>query len=173
MARVPDFDISKASPPFAALLKAKHALNIYKVLPHAGKAGEAFLVMAQALLREGVFDPQLRELAIIRVGELCGSAYEVHQHTRIGRKVGLSDAQMLSLKVGADQSVLTATEKLVVLFTDEVVNKVKASEEVFARMQAQFGHAEIAELLMVIGYYMMVSRFLENFEVEIERPAGG
>jgi len=30
----------------------------------------------------------------------------------------------------------------------------------------------LTELVLTIGFYMMVSRFLENFEVDIEPPGG-
>lgn len=170
MARLPDYDMSKAAAPFQATMKARHAGNIYKLLPYAGRSGEAFLVMGEALLREGVLDPRLRELVVIRVGHLCGAAYEIHQHTRIGRKVGLTEAQMSALAINADQSILTERERLALRFTDEVVRQVKASDQLFEQMLTQFNAHELAELLMLIGYYMLVSRFLENLEVEIEAP---
>ena len=43
-----------------------------------------------ALLRRGELDPRLREIAILRVGMLCGAGYEVHQHRWVARRVGLS-----------------------------------------------------------------------------------
>ena len=40
----------------------------------------------------------------------------------------------------------------------------------FRAMQAQLSTRALAELVLVVGFYMMVSRFLENFEVDIEPP---
>jgi 4-carboxymuconolactone decarboxylase len=40
----------------------------------------------------------------------------------------------------------------------------------FAAVSAHLDHREMAELVLTIGFYMMVSRFLENFEVDIEPP---
>lgn len=168
MARVPYFDMSQASPVFAELMKARRPLNLYRMLPHAGRAGEAFLELGGALLRECELDPQLREIAILRVGQLSGASYEVHQHTRIARKTGLSDAKIESLKVGADRSALTKREELVVTFTDRLVHHVKAPDELFRAMQAMLTERALAELVLTIGFYMMVCRFLENYEVDIE-----
>jgi hypothetical protein len=39
-------------------------------------------------------------------------------------------------------------------------------------MAARLSPAEICELLQTIGFYMLVSRFLENLEIEIEAPQG-
>ncbi|MBT7756224.1 MAG: hypothetical protein HN732_02790, partial [Rhodospirillaceae bacterium] len=37
-----------------------------------------------------------------------------------------------------------------------------------AAAAAIFDHQELVELIMCIGFYVMTSAFLENFEVEIE-----
>ncbi len=40
----------------------------------------------------------LRELAILRVGRLSRTAYEVFQHERIGRGVGVTDDKIAALR---------------------------------------------------------------------------
>lgn len=169
MARIPYSDLSKASPRFAEVLNVKHPLNIYRMLAHVGPVGEGFMTLGYSLLRQGVLDPALREIVILRVGEISRASYEVHQHTRIGRNSGLSDEKMAALKIGAAQGVFTEEERLAIRFADEMVANVKASDELFAAMTAQFSHAEVAELTVLVGYYMMVCRFLETFEVDIEK----
>ncbi len=170
MARVPYFDMALAPPSFQELLKTRHPLNLYRMLPHAGPAAEGFLQLGGALLRENALDSQLREIAILRVGILSGATYEVRQHKRLARRVGLDPAKIEALAIGADTAPLTDTERLVLGFTDQLVHHVKAPDDMFAAMLARFSHRELAELVLTIGFYMMVSRFLENFEVDIEPP---
>jgi len=79
--------MAQAPPEFAALMSARRPLNIYRMLPHAGPAGQGFLKLGGALLRENALDAQLREVAILRVGHLSKASYEVHQHRR-GLEVG-------------------------------------------------------------------------------------
>jgi hypothetical protein len=45
---------------------------------------------------------------------------------------------------------------------------VKASDESFAEVSAFLTISEVQELLMAIGCYGLVSRYLENMEIEIE-----
>jgi 4-carboxymuconolactone decarboxylase len=71
---------------------------------------------------------------------------------------------------GSGAAVYTPLERLVLHFTDEVVQKVKASDALFDELLSHLNHRQMAELVLTIGFYMMVSRFLENFEVEIEPP---
>ena len=170
MARVPYFDMSKAPPEFAALMSARRPLNIYRMLPHAGPAAQGFLKLGGALLRENALDAQLREIAILRVGFLSKAGYEVHQHKRIARKLGLTDAKIAALEVGADTSVLNGLELKVLRFADQLVHHVKAPDDMWQELLKHLDHRQMAELVLTVGFYMMVCRFLENFEVDIEPP---
>ena len=127
-------------------------LNLFRVLPHAGPAAIGFLRLGSALLRENALDSRLRELVILRVGVLCRAGYEVHQHRRVARAVGVSQEKIAA--------------------TDAVVQDVKAPDALYEAVADRLDHRCMAELVLTIGYYMMVSRFLENFEVEIEAPGG-
>ncbi|MFP5474732.1 MAG: carboxymuconolactone decarboxylase family protein [Gammaproteobacteria bacterium] len=171
MARVPYFDLSQASDTYLQLIGSRPPLNLYRMLPHAGKVAEGFLALGGAILRENRLDSRLREIAILRVGLLCGSSYEVHQHRRVARNVGLADEKVAALEIGADTGALDATERMVLDYVDQVVEHVKAPDAMFDALCQQLSPALVAELTLVIGFYMMVSRFLENFEVDIEAPA--
>ena len=171
MLRIPYLDIAQATPEYRDMLKGRYDLNLYRMLPHATTIAPGFLRMGGAILRESAIDPQLREIAILRVGFLSHASYEVHQHKRVARKIGLSDAKIAALENDPESTVFSALEKLVIRYTDEVVRHVKASDALFNELLAQLDNRRMAELTLTIGFYMAVSRFLENFEVEIEpRP---
>ena len=55
-------------------------------------------------------------------------------------------------------------------YTDDVVQNVRASDATFKPLIEQLSLQEMQELTVTIGYYMMVSRFLETFDVDIEQP---
>ena len=55
-----------------------------------------------------------------------------------------------------------------VRMAEEIAGNAKASEETFGSLARHLAPDRIAELVIAIGYYMMVSCFLETFEVEIE-----
>ena len=170
MARIPYFDLAHAPASYTELLGSRPALNLYRMLPHAGKAAEGFLRLGGALLRDNELDSRLREIAILRVGLLSGARYEVHQHRKIARKVGLADVKVAALDPGADSSALDELELQVLRFTDAVFHDVKAPDAMFEAMRARLTTKALAELVLTIGFYMMVCRFLENFEVDIEPP---
>lgn len=170
MPRIPYFDLTKAPAEITDPLGSRPPLNIYRMLAHATSAAPGFLKLGGALLRESELDPKLRELAILRVGALSHAGYEVHQHKRIAARVGLPEEKIAAISSGPESGVFTSLEQSILRFTDEVVQKVKAPDTMFADLLAQLGNRQMTELVLTIGFYMMVCRFLENFEVEIEPP---
>jgi 4-carboxymuconolactone decarboxylase len=170
MPRIPYFDMTKAPEAITEPLGSRPPLNIYRMLAHATTAAPGFLKLGGALLRECELDPKLRELVILRVGVLSGATYEVHQHKRIAARVGVTDEKIAAVETGPEAPAFSALEASLLRFTDEVVLKVKASDALFAELHAQLGDRQMTELVLTVGFYMMVSRFLENFNVEIEPP---
>lgn len=172
MARVPYFNMAEAPAAYSELLGNRPPLNLYRMLPHAGPAAVGFLKLGGALLRENELDSQLREVAILRVGILSKASYEVHQHKRVARNVGLSEEKINALEEGADTAALTPLELQVMRFTDQLFHHVKAPDDMFEAMGSKFSTRALSELVLAVGFYMMVSRFLENFGVDIEPPGG-
>ena len=128
--------------------------------------------MGNYILFKSKLNPILREIAIIRVGVLSKAKYEVHQHERIGREMGMSDAMIIAIHAGPDAAVFDDLQRLVMRYTDDVVKNVRAGDHTFVPLAKHLSLQEMQELTVTIGYYMMVSRFLETFDVDIEVPGG-
>jgi alkylhydroperoxidase family enzyme len=169
MARIEYFDMNQATPALKRLVDSRPALNIYRMLGHGGAAAEGMLALGTALLRNNELDEQWRELVIVRVGLLCRSAYEVHQHKRLAAKVGVSEEKIAALEDGPDAAVFDEDETRLLRFTDQVVLGVKSGPSLFEAVRARLSSRALVELQLTIGYYMMVCRLLENFEVDLEQ----
>lgn len=169
MARIPYADLDDLSPELRALVASRRPLNIYRMLAHGGPAAEGFLALGSALLRDNSLDTRWRELVIVRVGILCRADYEVHQHKRIALKVGVTQDKIDALHDGPDARAFSEQERTLLRYTDTVVLNVKAGETAFRGMEKLLSAKQLVELHLLIGFYMMVCRFLENFEVEIEQ----
>ncbi len=168
MARVPYVDVSAMPAPLQKAIGDQPPLNLFRVLANAPEAARGFLALGGALLRRGELDPQLRELVIVRVGILSGADYEVHQHRQVARLVGVPTEKIEALDGALDSPAFTAHERDVLRFTDAVLEQVKAPDDLYQPVAASLSEGELCELLLVIGFYMLVSRVLENLEVEIE-----
>lgn len=168
MARIDYPDTTALEPETVELLAKLPPLNLFRMMAGSQRMMKEFVNLGNQILFRAQLDPVLRELAIIRVGVLSGARYEVYQHERIARGIGMSDDLIDAVKVGPDASGLDDLQRLVVRFTDDVVANVRAGDETFGELAALLTVRELQELTLTVGYYMMVSRFLETFDVEIE-----
>ena len=171
MARVPYPDPATLSADAKDALGKLAPLNIFRMLAGGQGLLPAFLKLGNYLLFRSKLDPILREIAIIRVGVLSKAKYEVHQHERIGRDLGMSAALIEAMHAGPTHPALDELQKLVMLYTDDVVLNVRAGDATFKPLSAKLSLQEMQELTITIGFYMMVSRFLETYDIDIE-PAG-
>src|SRR4029079_2119842 len=112
--------------------------------------------------------PRLREVAILRVGHLSHSAYEVFQHEALARHVGLSDAQIDAIRAGDPSApALGEAEAAVLAFVDDLVKNVRVGDAALAAVRRHLSDAELVDLILVSGAYMMISRLLETTGVEL------
>ena len=171
MARIPYFDTDRADDQLKELYAKLPPLNIFRMMGHSGPMLDKFIRLGNQILMYSKLDPILREIAIVRVGVLSGASYEVYQHERISRQLGMGDDKIEAIHEGPSAAAFTDLERLVMQFTDDIVNNVRASDATFEPLNERLSHQELQELVLTIGYYMMVSRFLETFDVDIE-PEG-
>jgi 4-carboxymuconolactone decarboxylase len=170
MPRIPYFEIETATGKHAEMLgKLNPMLNIYRMLANSESASKGFLRMGNALLYRCELDPVLRELAIVRVGRLSRAAYEVFQHERIAREVGVAEEKIAALRDATIEAPdFSDHEKAVLRFADDVVRNVRASDRTLKAVASFLSPGALTELTLTIGYYMMVCRFLETTGVEGE-----
>jgi 4-carboxymuconolactone decarboxylase len=168
MARIPYFDPAQASGRAAAAYAKLPALNIFRMMGHGGDLIEVFSRMGAYLLNFTSLDPIMREIAIVRVGVLSRAGYEIYQHEAISRRIGMPEAIVAAIHEGPGAAAFDDAQREVMAFTDDVVRNVRASDLTFAPILTRWGEKALQELTITIGYYMMVSRYLETFDVDIE-----
>jgi 4-carboxymuconolactone decarboxylase len=171
MARIPYFfDPATATDEMKERFGKMQPLNVMWMMGHAGPILDGFVAMGRSVLQSSL-DPKLRQIAIIRVGVLAGAAYEIHQHVNLGRKVGLAEEKIAALRqpvVAPD--LFSPLERAVIAAAEELAKQPRLSDAVFAELSKEFDYRKLQELVLTIGYYTMVSRFLETFGVDIEEP---
>ena len=82
-------------------------------------------------------------------------------NSAVGRKAGLSD-EKLQAALGDDLTVFTDTERLVLELADEMVRApANVSDDLYARLRAQFSEEQLMELSAQIAF--------ENFRARLNR----
>jgi alkylhydroperoxidase family enzyme len=174
MARLPPLDPADAEAHVGAALARLPPLAIFRTVANAQGSFVNWLRFGGDCLDPRWFDPVLREIAILRVARLTpGAVYEWTQHVPILLAVGGTEEQVAALEADdAQATALGEDGRLIVRFTTQVVEDATPDEETFAQMRARFTPAEIVQLLLVIGQYMMVARVMATSELEVDAVLG-
>lgn len=167
MARIPYWDSSQE------FTKLSVQLNLFRMLAHAGPTGGRVIALGSALLSQLELPPNFRELAILQVAHESGAEYEWVQHVPLALSAGVTQAQVEAIKQRAVPSDLfTSQEQQVLHLTKEVYAGKTISDEDFSEMTQGFTSREIVELVLTIGYYTMLARFLRALAIDLDESAG-
>jgi alkylhydroperoxidase family enzyme len=174
VARLPALDPADAEPHVRSALERLPPLAIFATVANAQGSFVNWLRFGGDCLDARWFDPVLRELAILRVARLtAGAEYEWVQHVPILLAVGGSQEQVAALESDdVEAQALGEDGRLVVRFTTGVVRDAAPDEQTFAAMSARFSAAEITQLLLVIGQYMMVARVMATAQLQVDAVLG-
>lgn len=168
MARLPYPDPASLPEANRKLLETLPPLNIFRMLAGSGPSFVPFMSLINAYLNEGLLDVELRELVILRVGHLCGSAYELHQHLRVSRTLGLSESRIKAVAGQLPSPEFSEAENAALALADDLVAHVKANKETLEDARAHLGDSGAQELIIIVGVYLLVCRYLETLEIELE-----
>ena len=173
MARLPYVDPATAPEQVRELLdRLPVKLNVFRMMAHATTDFRPLVGLGSAILGRQKLSPKLRELAILRVAALSPARYEWVQHVPIALAAGASEAQIAALERGDVEGPFDELERAVLRFATEVVQEVRAGDDTFAALAALVSPREVVEVLLTIGYYMMIARLLESTAVDLDPPAG-
>jgi len=174
MARLPYVDPATAPEHVReTLFKLPVSLNIFRMMAHAEQDFRPLIQLGTAILGRQKLSPKLRELVILRVGRLSNAQYEWVQHVPIALATGATRAQIDALeKDDIAAACFDPLERTALRFATEVVRDVRASETTFNELQRLVTPQEIVELIVTVGYYMLIARLLETTAVDIDPPAG-
>lgn len=167
MARIAYPDDESLSAHMRDQFRRLEVLNVTRMMSHNEGVLAAVARLGSELLERGTLPPQLRELVILRVACLCGSAYERHQHHRLANALGLDGDKLAAVESG-DMALFGVEERLALCFAEQIVVRGAADAATFEESRQHFTNAQLVELCILTGFYTMIAAFLETFEVEIE-----
>ncbi len=145
-------------------------LNLFRTVANSPNALRNFIRLGNSLLVYGMLPPVLRELAILRVGQITGANYEWAHHVPISQQAGVSDQQIADLATWSTSPAFDDRERAVVRYVESVASDVAVSDEVFQGTRDHLSEAEVVELTLVVGYWGMVARVLVALQVDVEPP---
>ena len=103
-----------------------------------------------------------------RTGILCEAPYEIVAHKRIGKNVGVTDEQNAALENWQAAGCFNDVQRAALAFTDEIVRLRRPTDATFAAIRSKLSSAALVELQLAVGFYIMTSKFLETFDIDMQ-----
>jgi alkylhydroperoxidase family enzyme len=169
MPRVPYPDPAELPDDLRAMVE-RGKLNVIRMMvgatPEVCRKLEEF---SFTFYRDSSLPADLREVAILRVGKLSGSAYEVQQHEAMAQAIGLTRTQVDAILAGDTASaLLDPRQKAVMAYVDDILLNVRAGDATLTGLMAHLTREQLIDLTLVTGLYMTVARLLETTGVELD-----
>lgn len=146
-------------------------LNIFGTLGHHPKLLKRFNLLGGFLLNKGLLPAREREIVILRIGWNARAEYEFGQHTIIGKQSGLTDDEIRAL-AGGGGVTWSADDQALIDLADDLCRDDVVSNDTWAAL-GRWNDAERVELVIVAGFYRLVSGFLNSFGVQLDEGVPG
>ena len=143
-------------------------LNIFGVLGRHPKLLKRFNLLGGFLLNKGLVPEREREIVILRIGWNAQAEYEFGQHTVIGKRCGLTDAEIAALTQPVEDHDWSRDDRALIALADDLAADDCVTDATWALLSARWNEAELVELLVLAGFYRMVSGFLNSAGVQLD-----
>lgn len=142
--------------------------NFLAVLAQSPAALNAFLGL-HGIAGSGALDAQTRERIAIALADENACQYCLSAHTAIGRKAGLSDADMAANRDGGSTDHRAAAAVRFALALNAHKGALTAAEFNAVR-DAGFSDAEIVEIVVHVGMNLLTNILAKSTEIDIDFP---
>ncbi len=157
----------RASGPFSVVDPQGRLLGPFNALLHAPAIGAAVERLGAVLRFGGTLQPRTRELVICAVAAHWESEYEWYAHSTVAREVGISQAQLESLRGGAMPTGLSTGEESALFLATALLRDRRVADEVYAAVVADHGESGLVEICTVVGYYQLLAGLLATADVGV------
>ena len=168
MARIDYSDPAKLDDRTNGIVAKNRNANIFRMMAHSPDYLRQYCRLGAAIRFRGELDPILRELAITRTGILCEASYEIVAHKRIGKGMGVTDEQNAALEDWKSATCFDEVQRAALAFTDEIVTLRRPTDATLDAIAAKLTPGALIELQLSVGFYIMTSKFLETFGIDMQ-----
>jgi AhpD family alkylhydroperoxidase len=140
--------------------------HIFTTLARNRSLFRRWLWFAGGLMPGGKLPRRDTELLILRVAHNTGCDYERGHHEELGRRAGLSAAEVERVGEGPGASGWTPRQARLLRAADELHATGDIGEELWSELTAEFDEPRLIELCLLIGHYEMLAMTLKALRVQ-------
>ncbi|KAK3110174.1 hypothetical protein LTR53_015814 [Teratosphaeriaceae sp. CCFEE 6253] len=134
-------------------------------LLHNPQIADGFNTLMGAIRTQSSFPLHLAELAICYVAVLNKAVYEWTAHAPLALKAGLKRDVLEAVLGGTWRGRAGKDEEMVLEFTEQSTKGVEVEDGLMETLKGRWTDQQVMELVITVGGYNMVSRFLVALDV--------
>lgn len=148
-------------------------LNIFSTMVHNRRVANRAVLLGGAFLGRGTIPGREREIVVLRVGHNASAVYEFGQHVVIGRREGLLDEEIADLARDELTRDWSAPDRALIAMADELCADDCVGDATWAALAERYTEEQLVELVVLAGYYRMISGFLNSAGVQLDEGVPG
>jgi 4-carboxymuconolactone decarboxylase len=142
----------------------------YSMLLHSPSMAQHFAATEDYFRTHSLLPDADREIIILTAAREVDAHYAWSRHEIRAHNVGIRPEVIEALRAKAAVDKFVGRERLLVEFTRTLMQDHTLPDELFARMESEFGRAKFVEAVGLLGHYMTIGTVIRLFDV---RPAEG
>jgi alkylhydroperoxidase family enzyme len=112
--------------------------------------------------------PRHREMLLMRIGVLCRSEYEYAAHARVGRGVGVTEADVARILAGPDSPGGDALDTAMLRATDEIFEDDVISAATWKTLAGALDTRQLFDVMIAVGGYRSTSMLINSAGVQLD-----
>lgn len=150
-------------------------VNFFRMLGYSAGAYVPMIDLTNAIFRDLTISDYHKELLVLLVAAHEGVTYEWEQHVSIAQVAGVRPDQFIAIaeERTADAAAFTESEQVLLRFGKAILDKGKASGVLVKHALRHFSTEELSDAIIVLGYYRMVSGYIQTFDIEVDAQEDG
>lgn len=146
----------------------RKTLNVVKMLAGTEDMFKPTVGLIEAVFAAKGIDPKLRQMIILRAAKVLGAPYEAQANVPMSRNNGLTSAEIEAASSEGPVSGVATEYVLVCTAVDELSEKGTLTDDTLRAMLDRFGDTTIRKLVLIIGWFNLLSLFLNGCRVPME-----
>lgn len=143
--------------------------NLFLTLARHRRLFRGWLRFAGRLMPRGRLPRRETELAILRVAHLRSCDYEFDHHVRLGRRAGLTDADLKRVVQGPDADGWSPRERALLHAVDRLHRGQDLDDTSWSTLRGHLDERECIELVMLAGHYEMLATTIAALRIQPDR----
>jgi alkylhydroperoxidase family enzyme len=144
------------------------ALNVIKMMAGTEDMYSTTVGFIDALFRTTGVNPRTREMIMLRAAKVLNSPYEWQANVALGKNIGLTTEEIEAAACDGPVTGIDPEYVLVCRATDELSTQATLTDATLSELLSRYGDVVSRKLILMIGWFNLLSRFLNGCRVPLE-----